>query len=86
MDQQPGLPRNGLGNGGVAVAQSVHADAAQQVEIAASLIVVDVNAASFAEQDGIAIVGRKQQLGFEFAYLLQGHATETSVPDSILEK
>ncbi len=82
--QELGLLGQRLGEHGMRVAQSVHADAAEQVKILPAFVVVNVNATALAQQNGIALVGGEQQLGFEFLDLLQVHATSTSVPDSIL--
>ena len=68
------------------IAQRVHANAAEQVKVFAALVVIQVDAAAFMQQHGIAVVRRNQQLRFQFAYLLQVHATSTSVPDSIFAK
>jgi hypothetical protein len=84
MHQQLGLPGNRFGKRWMRIAQSVYANAAKQIEITPSFMVVDMDAAALAQQHGIALVGREQQFRFEFLDLLQVHATSTSVPDSIL--
>src|SRR5262249_4127047 len=84
VHQQLGLLGQRLGQSGMRVPERVHADAAEQVKVLAALVIVNKNTPALAQQHRVALVGREQQLGFEFLYLLQFHATNTSVPDSIL--
>src|SRR5579859_2350756 len=86
MHQQLRLLRNRLGQRRMRIAQRIHADAAEQIKVFAALVVIQVNAAAFMQKYGIAVIRRDQQFGFQFAYLLQVHATSTSVPESILAK
>ena len=76
------------------IAQRIHADAAQQVEIAIALLVDQVHALAADKQDRIALVRSEQQLcfcglhgrqlsGCEFQCrhsATGAHATSTSVP------
>ena len=46
------------------VAERADADAAEQVEVLGALLVVEVHAFAAGEEDGIAFVGRKEELAF----------------------
>ena len=64
VQQLPALFADRLLDRRMPVAQRVDADAAQQVEIAVSLVVDQVHAFAADKQDGIALVGLEQQLRF----------------------
>src|SRR6185437_12234821 len=86
MDKQLRLLRNGPGNCRVRVAQRIHADAAQEVEVLSAAIIVKMHPPAFLQQHRVTVIRRQQEFALEFLCLLQAHATSTSVPDSIFEK
>ena len=60
VNERAALVDDGSLDGRVRVAERVHADAAQQVEIAHSALIDEVNALALHEKNRIAIVGLKQ--------------------------
>ena len=84
VDQLSGLRRNRLGDRGVRIAERVHPDSAQKVQIRVAFRVVDVNALAASQQNWIAIVGRDQEFAFGCLYGREScHWAMTSVPASI---
>ena len=69
VDERAALAGDGFFNRGMAVAERVDADAAEQVEILRTVLVHDVNALTAHKEDGVALIGGKQQLGFRGANL-----------------
>ena len=71
VDERAALAGDGFFNHRVVVAERVDADAAEQVEISSSVLVDDVNALAADKEDGVAVVGGKQQPGFGGANLIE---------------
>jgi hypothetical protein len=53
------------------ISKCIDADAAEQIEVAIAFFVDDVNALTADEEDGVAVVGRKQKLRFRGANLIE---------------
>jgi hypothetical protein len=86
VDQFARLPLQGARDGGMAVAQGVHPDAAEEVEITPPPGVVEIDAVPAGEEHGQAVVGGQQQLRLGALDLGQAHADNTSVPQSSLAR
>jgi hypothetical protein len=78
VDERPALPRDRFDDGRMIVTQGIHADPAQQIEIAIALLVDDVHAFAADKQDGAPIVRGKQQSGFRSLNLFELHLPKTS--------
>ena len=82
VNQPARLPlQRGLDHG-MRVAQRVHPDPAQEIEIALAARIPEIDAAPALEQHALAIVSGKQQLGFGTNDGGEAHAQMTSVPPS----
>ena len=62
---------DGFFDDGMAVAEGVDADAAEQVEILRTVLVDDMDALAADEEDGVAVVGGKQEPAFRGANLIE---------------
>src|SRR5271170_7770945 len=91
VDELVALLGNSMFNGRMAVAQRVHADAAQQIEILLAMFIFEKDALATGEENRVPLVGREQELRLGRPNLLHGfalfhffglhaHATITSVP------
>jgi len=70
----------------VGVAERVNSDSAQEIQIALALRIPEIHAAPANKQDGLALVGGKQELRFHAGNGGEAHALSTSVPHSSLVK
>ena len=74
VHQLRGLLRHGADDLGHPVAQGIHRDATQEIEISLALKVVDVGSAAPVEHDGRAHVGRRDVFFLEGDDLFGSHA------------
>ena len=71
MDERAALAGDGRFNDGMAVAEGIDADAAEQIEVAIAVLVDDVHALTPHKEDGVAVVGGDEQPGFSGANLIE---------------
>jgi len=84
VDEAFALTRDRLFDGGVGVAEAGDADATEEVEVVVAVFVAQMDAMTAYEEDGVALVGVKEQLLLccldRFQFRCCVHATMTSVP------
>src|ERR1035438_4075508 len=70
----------------VAMAERVHSNATQKIQIAPALGIPEMHATPANKQNWLALIGGKQKLGFQTRDRSKAHARRTSVPHSIFSK
>jgi len=73
VDEGAALADDGFDDDRVGVAERVDANAAEQVEVAAALLVDEVHALAPLEEEGIAVVGGKQKSRLSLANSIEFH-------------
>ena len=71
VDELAALLGNGALDDRAPVAESVDADAAEQIEVADAVLVDDVDAFAVCEQNGEALIGGEQEFGLRCANLIE---------------
>ena len=71
VDELAALNGDGVLNDGAGIAESVDADAAEQVEVADAVLIDDVDTFAMGEQNGEPFVCCQQQFGFRCANLIE---------------
>jgi hypothetical protein len=86
MRQTSGLAADRRGYRGVTVAERVHSNSTQEVQIALAVDVPEIYPATALEKDGLPFVSWEQKFRFQAGNGREAHARNTSVPHSIFEK
>src|SRR5581483_5087784 len=80
VNQLAGLLLKHFLNGRMSMPERIHADAAQEIEIALALRIPQINSAPTREEDFLPVISRQKQFLFVPHYGSQAHAPMTSVP------
>src|SRR5580693_2574065 len=73
MNQLAALLRDGLFDGRMTIPQRIHADPAQQIQIALALGVDKMHTLAIDKQNRIALISRKQKLSLSRLDFIQSH-------------
>jgi hypothetical protein len=73
-------------NRGMCVTERIHSNSAQEIQIAFAVRIPQMHAPPAHEKNGLALIRRQQELGFQAGDGSEAHALKTSVPYSILVK
>ncbi len=86
MNQPASLALDCRSDRRMVVAERVHSDSAEKIEIALPPRIPEIHAAPANKKNGLSLVGGKQKLRFHAGYGGEAHVLSTSVPHSSLVK
>src|ERR1700722_7379404 len=79
MDERAALSRNRIHNRRMVISERVDADAAEQVEVLRTVLVLDVDPVAAYEKHRAPLVRGEEQAGFRSANLFEFHCCITSL-------